>query len=134
MLKKTALPFIIILLFIAILQGEADINNLSAYPKDDGIVLEWDSGIELEMEGYEIQRSVSDGKFMAVSTIKALGSNSSYSYFDESVFAEPTVRNYGYRLKMLEKDGAFSYSKMVSVTPTLSAARETWVSIKALFR
>jgi len=134
MLKKTALPIVIILLFIAILQGEADIDNFSAFPKDNGIVLEWDSGIELEMNGYEIQKSVSDGKFMVVSTIKALGSNSSYSYFDESVFAKSTVRTYSYRLKMLDKDGTFSYSKMVSVTPTLSAARETWGSIKALFR
>ena len=134
MLKKTVLPIVIILLFIASLYGEADIDNFSAYPKDNGIVLEWDSGIELELEGYEIQRSVSGGIFVIVSTIKALGSNSRYSYFDESVFAKSTVRTYSYRLKMVDDDGTFSYSKTVSVTPTLSAARETWGSIKALFR
>ncbi len=134
MLKKTPLTIVLILLFVGSLYGEADISNFSAYPKDNGIVLEWDSGIELEMEGYEIQRSVSGGKFMIVSTIKALGSNSRYSYFDESVFAKSTSRTYSYRLKILDKDGTFSYSRLVSVTPTLSAARETWGSIKALFR
>ena len=116
------------------LMGEADISNFSAYPRDNGIVLEWDSGIELELQGYEIQRSVSGGKFMVVSSIKALGSNSRYYYFDESVFSKAASRTYSYRLKIIDNDGTFSYSKLVSVTPTLSAARETWGSIKALFR
>ncbi|MCH8928117.1 MAG: hypothetical protein IIB39_05305 [Candidatus Marinimicrobia bacterium] len=134
MLKKSSLTFILIFLIVGSLSGETDISNLSAYPKDNGIVLEWDSGIELELEGYEIQRSTSGGTFIVLTTIKALGSNSSYTYFDESVFSKSTVRTYSYRLKILDSDGSFSYSKLVSVTPTLSAARETWGSIKALFR
>ena len=134
MLKKTSITLVLILLFVGSLYSETDISNFSAYPKDSGIFLEWDSGIEVELEEYEIQRSVSGGKFMVVSTIKALGNNSRYSYFDESVFAKTSIRTFSYRLKILDKDGSFSYSKLVSVTPTLSAARETWGSIKALFR
>ena len=134
MLKKTSITFIIFFLLVGSLLSETDISNFSAYPKDNGIVLEWDSGIESRLEQYEIQRSVSGGTFRVVSAIKALGSNTRYTYFDESVFSKSTIRTYSYRLKILNSDGSFSYSKLVSVTPTLSAARETWGSIKALFR
>jgi len=134
MLKRTTITLIILFLMVSSLLSETDITNFLAYPKDNGIMLEWDSGIEVRLEEYEVQRSVSGGPYMAVTAIKALGSNSRYSYFDESVFSKPTIRTYTYRLKILDNDGSFTYSKLVSVTPTLSAARETWGSIKALFR
>lgn len=134
MLKRTTITLIILFLMVSSLLSETDITNFSAYPKDNGIMLEWDSGIEVRLEEYEVQRSVSGGPYMAVTAIKALGSNSRYFYFDESVFSKPTNRTYTYRLKILDNDGSFTYSKLVSVTPTLSAARETWGSIKALFR
>lgn len=134
MLKKSSFTFIFVMLTAGSLLGDTDISNFSAYPKDNGVVLEWDSGIESDLKEYEIQRSVSGGTFTAVVTIKALGNNSRYYYFDESVFAKAVVRTFNYRLKMINNDGTFTYSKLVTVTPTLSAARETWGSIKALFR
>ena len=134
MLKKSSLTFILIFLIVGSLSGDTDISNFSAFPKDNGIILEWDSGVESDLREYEIQRSVSGGTFLAVVTIEALGNNSRYYYFDKSVFSKATIRTYSYRLKMINNDDSFTYSKLVSVTPTLSAARETWGSIKALFR
>lgn len=111
MLKRTTITLIILFLMVSSLLSETDITNFSAYPKDNGIMLEWDSGIEVRLEEYEVQRSVSGGPYMAVTAIKALGSNSRYFYFDESVFSKPTNRTYSYRLKILDNDGSFTYSK-----------------------
>ncbi|MFQ5754391.1 MAG: hypothetical protein ACE5HI_20630, partial [bacterium] len=56
-----------------------------------------------------------------------------YMYKDKSVFKQ-LDRSYFYRLKIVDKDNSFSYSKVISVKPTISSARQTWGSIKAMFR
>jgi hypothetical protein len=38
-------------------------------------------------------------------------------------------------LKIVDKDGqATTYSQVISIAPTISSARQTWGSIKAMFR
>jgi hypothetical protein len=56
-----------------------------------------------------------------------------YAYEDDSVF-KTAGRTYYYRLKIVDQDGRFTYSPIITVSPTISSARQTWGSIKAMFR
>ncbi len=100
----------------------------------NSIMLEWDSEQEISLLVYQIERSATGGDFVYIGNHSPKGSNNHYTYLDETVFAKKTDRAYSYRIKILDKDESYTYSSVVTVTPTLSAARETWGSIKALFR
>ena len=108
--------------------------NFEAYLIDSSIQLEWDSEQEINLLEYKIERSASGGDFVNIGIETPKGSNSHYTYLDETIFAKITDRTYSYRIKILDKDETYTYSSVVTITPTLSAARETWGSIKALFR
>ncbi len=125
--------FSVALLNIALLGGSI-LVNFEAYPIDNSIQLEWDSEQEINLLEYQIERSVSGGEFAYIGNNTPKGSNSHYTYLDKTIFAKITDRTYSYRIKILDKDETYTYSSVVTVTPTLSAARETWGSIKAIFR
>ena len=109
-------------------------ENFEAYSVNNSIQLEWDSEQEINLLEYQIERSVSGGEFEYVGKTMPKGSNSHYTYLDETIFAKITDRTYSYRIKILDNDESYTYTSAVVVTSTLSAARETWGSIKALFR
>lgn len=117
-----------------ILFGGSILVNFEAYVIDSSIQLEWDSEQEINLLEYKIERSASGGDFVNIGIETPKGSNSHYTYLDETIFAKITDRTYSYRIKILDKDETYTYSSVVTITPTLSAARETWGSIKALFR
>lgn len=80
-------------------------------------LLNWSTATETNNAGYAIERSADGKKFSQIGFVstKAEGGNSSsqldYSFADEKPFAGS---NY-YRLKQTDKDGKFSYSKVVEL-------------------
>lgn len=129
-----------IIISVALLSGTifggSILKNFTGYPFDNGIMLEWDSGVEVNLSEYQIERSAPGGTYTYIGKVNPLGSESHYSYYDQTVFAKIASRTYNYRIKIIDADAdkTFSYSSVISVSPTLSSARETWGSIKALFR
>ena len=123
-----------IILFSSLLFAGSILVNFEAFAMDNSIQLEWDSEQEINLLEYQIERRASGGDFASIGNHAPKGSNSHYTYLDETVFAKITDRTYSYRIKILDKDQSFTYSPVVTVTPILSAARETWGSIKAIFR
>jgi len=100
------------------------------------VTLKWKSKAETNLKGYEIERSLDEVSWAQIGFVKVqemTGAENSYSYVDRSVFKSVT-RTFSYRLKILDNDGSFSYSRTVTVTPQISSARFTWGSIKAMFR
>lgn len=112
---------------------------ISEFRGDKGlnqVTLKWSAQSEINLKGYEVERSIDGTSFNKIGLVKASQSGNdenSYSYIDRSVFKGAT-RTFHYRLKILDNDGSYSYSKTVTVTPQISSARFTWGSIKAMFR
>jgi hypothetical protein len=80
------------------------------------IMLEWTTASELNNSGFEIERSVDDNTFVTIGFVEGKGTTTEpnfYSFADLSPFTE----NYTiyYRLKQVDFDGKFSYSKTISV-------------------
>jgi hypothetical protein len=81
---------------------------------DNSVTLDWTSAIEENSFTYEVQRSVDGRHFETVGTLKAAGTSmQSINYtFDDQL---PSAGIYFYRLKQIDIDGKFEYSKIVYV-------------------
>ncbi len=76
----------------------------------------WQTSTELNTSHFFIQHSRDGSSFTDIGTVKAIGSGANgYSFTDE----KPTNGINYYRLKSVDKDGSFSYSKVVSVQLTI---------------
>lgn len=82
---------------------------------DHQALLSWLVAQEINLDRYEVQTSTNGQQFTTIASVKA-NAGKAYSY----VHSNPEgVKNY-YRLKMVDKDGAFSYSpvRWVSMAQT----------------
>ena len=78
------------------------------------VSLNWSTSTETNNKGFEVQRKSENGNFERVGFVNGAGSTTdpqSYSYTDSKV----NNGNYSYRLKQVDFNGSFSYSKEVNV-------------------
>lgn len=89
--------------------------NFTAVRENQKVKLNWVSASEKSLKQYELERAVEGYDFQKKATIAAVGNqssgNQSYSYSDPQVFTGAVF----YRLKMVDQDGQFTYSKVVRV-------------------
>jgi hypothetical protein len=85
--------------------------NFKAYQQGSGVQTSWTSLNEVNMEGYEIERSADAENFVAIGSVSALNNGQpsiNYSFFD----VHPSQGNNYYRIKILGKDGSISYTNI----------------------
>jgi hypothetical protein len=137
-MKKTVLFAIIILTaFTGILLASLSLQYFTAKTNSDGILIEWKTGEEAGTARFEIERSASNpDNFIFIKSINASGNNSYYSYLDNTVNFKSGEGTsiYFYRLKCIQPNGSYTYSNSISVVHAISGIKNTWGSIKAIFR
>ena len=81
---------------------------------DNNVVLDWSSAIEWDSYEYQVERSADGKTYTKVGDVKASGtSNETVKYgFNDQL---PSVGAYYYRLKQVDVNGSFEYSKVVYV-------------------
>jgi hypothetical protein len=112
------------------------ITEFRGEPGFNKVTLKWFSEGENNLKGFEIERGLSDQTFDKIGFVDAKGNSrekKEYVYEDNTVF-KTASRTYYYRLKIIDVDGQSTHSQIINVTPTISSARQTWGSIKAMFR
>lgn len=89
------------------------ILNVNAYKKGQGIQVDWTVLNEINMDGYEVEKSVDGVAFNKVATVTALNGSSGHDYglFD----ANPVNGDNYYRIRSIEKSGSKKYSQVVKV-------------------
>lgn len=100
------------------------------------VTLKWTTQNETDLKGFEVERGFDPENFKKIAFVEPLKEKKEkkeYTYEDKTVFKQ-TSRTFYYRLKVVDTNESYSYSKEISVTPTISSARQTWGSIKAMFR
>lgn len=131
--------FILLAALLASVVGAGSI--ISSFTGETGlnrVELKWVVTAESNLRGYYVLRSLDDTSYEKISSLIAavktdLLNEHTYSYVDASVFKQ-TGRTFYYKLQILDKDGATSEYGHLVVSPQISSARETWGSIKAMFR
>ena len=87
------------------------ITTLEAVNKNGSIAIKWLTSTELNTSHFIIQHSTDGASFTDIGTVKAIGSGAnSYEFTDKS----PTNGINYYRLQSVDKDGASTYSAVVS--------------------
>jgi hypothetical protein len=92
------------------------IINLSATKVNQNAIVNWTTASEVNFKHFEVERSANGRDFIAAGTVSAKGTTTaltSYSFTDEGIMSYNN-RHY-YRLRMVNKDGSYSYSKVVMV-------------------
>ncbi|MES2779802.1 MAG: T9SS type A sorting domain-containing protein, partial [Bacteroidota bacterium] len=96
-----------------------ELLNFSAQPLDElNVSLNWATATETNSSHFEIERSTDGKHFESLAKLDAMGESktvSTYSYEDVSSPFQTYSIVY-YRLKMVDRDGQFEYSEIVSVS------------------
>jgi hypothetical protein len=86
----------------------------AAEKENNHIKLEWKTENEINFSRFEIEKSTDGSDYNRIKTVPAINNpgTSNYSAIDESAQG-----NIYYRLKMIDVDGSFTYSKVVRINP-----------------
>jgi len=84
------------------------------------IRLNWTSAHEINTSHFEIERSTTGSKFTSVGNVAANGGNNDHYIFTDLVQDNPV---YFYRLKMVDQDGKFTYSKIVRINTDITETK-----------
>lgn len=137
-MKNIAAPKFVIFLFLSIFTGTLFagvifIEKLTAEYDNGNITLTWKTGDEDGLINFVVQRRSINGVYGSdgIATIQP-DPDQDYSYVDKGAY-KINEEMYIYRLKIVEESGV-SYSEEVTILTTPSGVKQTWGSIKALFR
>jgi hypothetical protein len=92
--------------------------------------LEWQTASEVNSDRFEIQRSTDNKEFETIGSVKAATFSTSTRAYAFSDIAPVTAATNYYRLKQLDRDGSFTYSRTVSITSGDARALITQADIK----
>lgn len=87
------------------------------------IVVKWKSENESNLSHFIVEKSKDGFSFSNIGSVQATGNNSSsmaYSFLDNGALTEQSAIVY-YRLKMIDFDGTFTYSSIISFKSSVSA-------------
>lgn len=125
--------YIVILLASVVVFAGTFLEYFQGRSENEDVRLEWKTKDEINLQHFKIERKTPQSSFVEIATIQPKGSNSNYTYLDQSVY-KPTDMIFIYRLKIVDTNGQAAYSNEVSVSHSVSGVKRTWGSIKAMFR
>ena len=135
MKKVVPITLLLIVFSAGLLFAGLTMQYFTAKSNQDGILLEWKTGDEGGVCTFDIERSAGNlNNFIYINTIHSTGNSSYYSYQDNNLSSNPSQSIYYYRLKCIMPDGSYTYSGVISVVISVSGIKDTWGSIKAIFR
>ncbi len=91
-----------------------ELTSFAATSDNNNVNLNWSTATELNNSGFQIERSINGVDFQNMGFVAGHGTTTdiqNYSYVDQNVAAG----KYSYRLKQVDLDGSFEYSKVVEV-------------------
>jgi subtilisin family serine protease len=105
-----------------------ELGSFSAVIKENSVFLSWRTETEVNNYGFDIEKKFgrrlpAGGNWEKIGFVEGYGNSNSpklYSFIDGNVVA----RKYYYRLKQIDNDGSFTYSKVIEIDVGLPAKYE----------
>ncbi len=134
-MKRLTITFSIVLLFVsaAMVLGSVRFGEFTASPMDGYALITWTTEYESGVHEFAVERSIDGIEFMEVATFEPHGPGVQYRFPDTDLFKQGT-RTFYYRIRCENVSGAPEYSDVQQTTIIISGIRQTWGSLKALFR
>ena len=92
-----------------------ELVSFSAHVNENCVSLIWKTETEVNNSNFEIERKSSNNNWQKISSIKGNGTTTNgktYSFVDRNL----SPGKYSYKLKQIDLDGSFEYSKKIEVT------------------
>jgi hypothetical protein len=91
--------------------------------QDNDALLQWETANEINTSHFEVERSIDGMNFIKIGTVaaKANSANAKYSYTDVDAGKQPASTLF-YRLRMVDKDGATTFSQVITLTLNITNA------------
>lgn len=96
-----------------------ELTNFSYSVSGDDIVLKWQTATETNNRGFEVQRKLNNSEFSSIGFVEGSGTTTErkeYSYVDKNL---KSGANYLYRLKQIDLNGVYNYSKIINTNGTI---------------
>lgn len=96
-----------------------ELTSFGARVSGSSVVLNWQTASEINNQGFEVQRKTKNTSWENLGFVNGFGNTTetqSYTFVDKSV----TSGSYTYRLKQIDFDGTYEYSKEVEVDMAVS--------------
>jgi len=113
-----------------------ELSSFSFFIEGEKIILQWQTATEVNNYGFEVERIIKNSKFKiqnweTIGFVQGAGnSNSSKSYsFTDNLLNLNLNLSLNYRLKQIDADGSFEYSKEIEVSidkPTVFALAQNY--------
>ncbi|HLG31620.1 MAG TPA: hypothetical protein VI362_01170 [Ignavibacteriaceae bacterium] len=132
-MKKFLMRTLPVFFIISTIYAGAFLDYFYGRSEGDDVRLEWKTSEEVNLQHFKVERKTPQSQFSEITTVDPKGSNSYYSYLDQSAYKSNDMV-FIYRLKIVDLDGQTSYSAEVTVSHNVSGVKRTWGSIKAMFR
>ncbi len=92
------------------------LNFTATYQANKTVALQWSTAQERNSKLFIIERSIDGGStFAAIGSVNAFGNTNSVTQYQHTDLSPVTGTNL-YRLKQIDLDGKFNYSKIVAIT------------------
>ncbi len=103
-----------------------ELISFKATAQNNQVTLNWSTASETDNDRFEIERSQDGRKFTKIGTVKGKGTSSLTNHYTFKDSNPSSGTNY-YRLRQVDFDGAFEYSKTVAANiKTISASVKTY--------
>ncbi len=83
--------------------------------------LYWETSHETNTNHFDLEYSINGLEFSKVSESKASGTNASTSFYNTTHTPDVKAEIYYYRLKMVDNDGKFKYSEVLTIKPVTNS-------------
>lgn len=97
-----------------------ELNSFTSVISENNVVLNWSTATEKNNNGFFVERKSGNDNWQSVGFVKGVGTSTeaqSYSFTDRGL----SVGTYTYRLKQVDLDGSFAYSKEIFADLTVPA-------------
>ena len=136
-MNKKIYVLAVMCLCVATVYSGAVLTDFRAEPGMNKVDLKWVVSAETGLKGYRVLRGLDASSYQRIGFVTAKGISGgerTYTFTDDSVF-KTSGRSYYYKIQFVNLDGTVSnYEKTITVSPQISSARQTWGSLKAMFR
>ena len=98
-----------------------ELVDFTAQQEGDDVLLNWETASELDNDYFEIERSTDGHHFETIGEMAGHGTSfisHNYSFSDKNIFEKINGDIVYYRLRQIDFDGQFEYSKIVAVNLT----------------
>ncbi len=97
--------------------------NFTGKMEGSQVLLNWATVNEVATSHFDIERAVNNGTFMKIGAVQAQGTSAG-NHLYRHIDPRPALGANLYRLKMVDQDGKFTYSQIVSIRSTDIARNE----------